>query len=167
VPATFFVLGEKVRAAPEVLRAMAAAGHEIGTHGETHDRRLSLRSPDAIVAEIERSLRAVAAATGVRPSFFRPPMGHVSPRTAAAARRLGLKLVLWSVRARDGRASTTAEQATRRIIAGLRPGAIVLMHDAAERGDRVPVAATALPAILQETARRGLQCVTLSQLLRP
>jgi peptidoglycan/xylan/chitin deacetylase (PgdA/CDA1 family) len=164
--ATFFVLGEKARRAPEVLRAIIAAGHDIGIHGETHDRRLSLRPPNVIAGALAGALDAVATATGVRPTLFRPPLGHVSPRTAAAARSLGLTLVLWSVRARDGNAATTAEQAARRIIAGLRPGAILLLHDAAERGDRIPVAAAALPAILAEIARRGLHCVTLSRLLR-
>jgi len=165
--ATFFVLGTKAQKAPEVLREIAAAGHEIGIHGDTHDRRLSLRHPDAIAASLERVSAAVESATGLRPHLFRPPMGHTSPRTAVAARRLGLTLVGWSVRSRDGRASTTAAQATERVLAGLRPGAIILMHDAAEHDDRAPVAATVLPTLLEEIARRGLQCVTLSQLLRP
>ena len=164
--ATFFVLGAKARQTPEILREIAAAGHDLGIHGDTHDRRLSLRHPDAIAASLERALAAVETATGARPRLFRPPIGHVSPRTAVAARRLGLTLVGWSVRSRDGLASTTAEQATRRVLAGLRPGAIVLLHDAAEHDDREPVAVTALPAILEAIARRGLKCVPLSQLLR-
>lgn len=164
--ATFFVLGEKVRQAPEVLHAIAAAGHDIGVHGNTHDRLLSLRRPDLIVAAVERALAAIQAVTGARPTLFRPPLGHVSPRTATAARSLALTLVAWNVRPRDGSAATTAQQATHRIIAGLGPGAIILMHDAAERADRVPIAATVLPAILDEIARRGLKCVPLSQLLR-
>ena len=146
-----------------MLREITAAGHDIGIHGDAHDRLLSLRHPDRIVADLERALAAVEAATGLRPRWLRPPIGHVSPRTALAARRLGLVLVGWSVRARDGLASTTAEQATRRVLAGVRPGAIVLLHDAAERGDREPVAVAALPGILEEIARRSLRCVTLSR----
>ena len=164
--ATFFVLGAKARQAPEVLREIAAAGHDLGIHGDTHDRRLSFRHPDVIAASLERALAAVEIATGTRPQFFRPPIGHVSPRTAVATRKLDLTLVGWSVRSRDGLAATTAEQATRRVLANLRPGAIVLLHDAAERDDREPVAVTALPAILEECARRGFKCVPLSQLLR-
>jgi peptidoglycan/xylan/chitin deacetylase (PgdA/CDA1 family) len=164
--ATFFVLGAKAQKAPDVLREMTATGHELGVHGDTHDRLLSLRHPDAIAASFARAGAVVEAATGARPHLCRPPLGHVSPRTAVAARRLGLVLVGWSVRSRDGRASTTAAQATRRVLAGLRPGAIVLMHDAAERDDHEPVAATALPTILDEIARRGWKCVTLSELLR-
>jgi peptidoglycan/xylan/chitin deacetylase (PgdA/CDA1 family) len=160
--ATFFVLGEKVRAAPDVLREIANAGHAIGIHGDTHDRLFSLRHPSRIMADIESARSAVAKITGQRPSLFRPPLGHISPRTAVAVRRLGLTLVGWSVRARDGLAGTTAETVRRRVLAGLKPGAIVLLHDAAEQGERTPAGVVALPTILEEAARRGLRCVALS-----
>ena len=161
--ATFFVLGEKVRATPDILREIAEAGHAIGIHGDWHDRLFSLRHPGRIVAEIERARDAVAAITGQRPSLLRPPLGHVSPRTAVAAKRLGMTLVGWTVRGRDGLAGATAEAVQRRVVSGLRPGAIVLLHDAAERDDRVPAGVTALPAIITEANRRGLRCVPMSQ----
>jgi peptidoglycan/xylan/chitin deacetylase (PgdA/CDA1 family) len=164
--ATFFVLGAKARLTPEVLAEIAAAGHDIGIHGDTHDRWLSLRQPHVIAASLEAALTAVETTTRTRPRLFRPPIGHVSPRTAAAAQGLGLTLVGWSVRSRDGLAATTAEQAAHRVLAGLRPGAIVLLHDAAEHGDREPVSVAALPGILDGCARRDLKCVTLSQLVR-
>ena len=160
--ATFFVLGEKVRHAPDVLREIAEAGHEIGIHGDWHDRLLSLRTPERIVADIERARDAVAAVIGRRPRLFRPPLGHVSPRTAVAVKRLGLTLVGWSVRARDGLAGATAESVQRRVAAGLLPGAIILLHDAAECGERVPAGVAALPGILAEAARRGLRSVPIS-----
>jgi peptidoglycan/xylan/chitin deacetylase (PgdA/CDA1 family) len=165
--ATFFVLGEKVRAAPDVLREIANSGHEIGIHGDTHDRLFSLRHPDRIAADLERAQDAVAAVIGKRPSLFRPPLGHVSPRTASAAKRLGLTLVGWTVRGRDGLAGATAEAVQRRVTAGLHPGAIILLHDAAERGDRTPAGVAALPGILAEASRRGLRCVPISPFCVP
>jgi peptidoglycan/xylan/chitin deacetylase (PgdA/CDA1 family) len=159
--ATFFVLGEKVRAAPDVLRAIARAGHTIGIHGDHHDRLLSLRSPKRIVAELERARDSVAEIIGERPCLFRPPVGHVSPRTAVAARQLGLTIVGWSVRSRDGLSSTSVADVERRVCAGMRSGAIILLHDAAERGDRVPAGIAALPAILEQATRTGLRCVGL------
>jgi peptidoglycan/xylan/chitin deacetylase (PgdA/CDA1 family) len=160
--ATFFVLGEKVRAAPDVLRAIAHAGHTIGIHGDRHDRLLSLRSPKRIVAELESARASVAEITGEMPHLFRPPVGHISPRTALAAKQLGLTLVGWSVRGRDGLASTTVTEVERRVRAGLRPGAIILLHDAAERGGRAPAGIAALPAILEDATRAGLRCVALA-----
>jgi peptidoglycan/xylan/chitin deacetylase (PgdA/CDA1 family) len=159
--ATFFVLGEKVRAAPEVLREIARAGHTIGIHGDRHDRLLSLRSPRHIVTELERARASVAEIIGERPCLFRPPVGHVSPRTAVAAKQLGLTIVGWSVRGRDGLSSTRVDDVERRVCAGLRAGAIVLLHDAAEHGDRAPAGIAALPAILEHASRAGLRCAAL------
>ena len=159
--ATFFVLGEKVRAAPDVLREIARAGHTIGIHGDRHDRLLSLRSPKRIVTELERARASVAEIIGERPCLFRPPVGHVSPRTAVAARQLGLTIVGWSVRGRDGLSSTRVGDVERRVCAGLRAGAIILLHDAAEQGDRSPAGIAALPAILEHATRAGLHCAAL------
>ncbi len=162
--ATFFVLGEKARAAPEVVRAIAAAGHAIGVHGDRHDRLLALRSPRRIREEIERAQAAVAQITGQTPRLFRPPVGLISPRTALAAKRLALVLLGWSVRGRDGLARAHPVAVERRVTRALRPGAIVLLHDAAERGGRVPAGVAALPAILAYAARAQLTCVPLSSL---
>jgi peptidoglycan/xylan/chitin deacetylase (PgdA/CDA1 family) len=162
---TFFVLGAKVREHPDVLRAIAAAGHAIGLHGDTHDRLLSLRHPRCIVDDLARALDTIEDTVGVRPRIFRPPVGHVSPRTVQAARRLGLALVGWTVRARDGLASTSPQRAQRRIVEGLRPGAIVLLHDASEHDRHEPAGIAALPGILEEAQRRGLRCLTLPNLL--
>jgi peptidoglycan/xylan/chitin deacetylase (PgdA/CDA1 family) len=163
--ATFFVLGAKVERHPEILKAIAAAGHEIGVHGQRHDRLLSLRHPRRIQAEIEQARTTVESITGSEPRLFRPPVGHVSPRTAIAARKLGLILVGWSIRARDGLRQTSAASVVRRVSAGLRPGAIVLLHDASENEQFEPAGVAALPEILAEAGRRGLACVTLSEAL--
>jgi peptidoglycan/xylan/chitin deacetylase (PgdA/CDA1 family) len=165
--ATFFVLGAKAEKHAEVLRAIAAAGHEIGLHGHEHDRFLSLRSPRRIEGELRRARSVVESLTGQVPRLFRPPIGHVSPRTAVAARRLDLALIGWNVRACDGLAGTTAAKVLRRVVAGLLPGAIVLLHDASEREQHEPASLAVLPQILAEAARRGLACVTVSQALSP
>jgi peptidoglycan/xylan/chitin deacetylase (PgdA/CDA1 family) len=89
----------------------------------------------------------------------------VSPRTAAGARRAGLPIVVWSVRGLDGIAGRSAEQVAARIERGLTPGAIVLLHDAAERDDYQPAAIGALPYVLASAAKKGLVAVTLDELL--
>jgi len=161
--ATFFVLGSKVEAHPEVAREIVARGHGLGIHGYTHDRLLSLRSPKRIAADLERALDAVESATGLRPVLFRPPVGHVSPRTDTAATRLGLTIVAWSVRGLDGLARANAKDVAARVRRGLRPGAIVLLHDAAEQGDRRPAGVDALPSVLEAIHGEGLRCVGVAK----
>jgi peptidoglycan/xylan/chitin deacetylase (PgdA/CDA1 family) len=111
-------------------------------------------------------MKAVEDACGVRPTLLRPPVGHVSSRTAAAARRLGLRLIAWSVRARDGLGERDADRVARRIERGLRDGAIVALHDASEKGDFEPASVAALPRILDALERRGLRSVTIDEIAR-
>jgi peptidoglycan/xylan/chitin deacetylase (PgdA/CDA1 family) len=163
--ATFFVLGAKAERHPEVLRAIANAGHAIGVHGYEHNRLYAFLSPAAIASDVRRAVAVVEREVGVKPKWFRPPIGHVSPRTAAGARRAGVALVAWSVRGLDGIAGRMPEQVVARIERGLVPGAIVLMHDAAERNDFEPASIAALPLVLESVASKGLVAVTLDELL--
>jgi len=163
--ATFFVLGVKAEAHPGVLRDIVAAGHELGVHGYQHHHLYALLTPDAVARDIARARDVVERETGVRVKWFRPPVGQVSPRTAAGARRAGVPIVAWSVRGLDGLRARTSEQVVSRITPGLLPGAIVLLHDAAEDDDFEPAAIAALPRLLANTKEKGLAAVTLDELL--
>jgi peptidoglycan/xylan/chitin deacetylase (PgdA/CDA1 family) len=162
--ATFFVIGEKVERHPEVVRAIVSAGHDIGVHGFRHDWLYSFKSPRAVTEDLARATAAVERASGVRVRWFRPPIGHVSPRTANGAQRAGLTVVAWTVRALDGLEAARPERVVRRVSRGLVPGAIVLLHDAAERDERVPASLLALPEILKALELRGLEAVRLDEL---
>jgi peptidoglycan-N-acetylglucosamine deacetylase len=162
--ASFFVIGEKAARHPDLLREIAERGHELALHSWSHDRHLYLRDPAGIARELERSIEVVELATGRRPTLFRPPIGFSTPRTRAAVRLLGLRVAGWSVRAFDGVASASSRAVAERVARRLEPGAIVLLHDAAERGDREPASVEALPAILAAISERGLRCVTVSEL---
>ena len=86
----------------------------------------------------------------------------------AWSRRRGARtcsIVGWSATARDGSAATTANEAAARLIEAARPGAILVLHDAVERGGREPVAPAALARLLESLAARGLRSVTLDELI--
>jgi peptidoglycan/xylan/chitin deacetylase (PgdA/CDA1 family) len=166
--ATFFVVGRHAQRYPEVVRAEWQAGDAIGNHTWGHDWIAGLPR-----AQLQKSLTAtttaIRAATGDPCVWlFRPPWGGVDwNRTVAAeVRREGLTSLTWDLMAMDWTrpgASTIA----RRIIQGLHPGAIILLHDGApdtENQDRSQTVA-ALPAILAAIQARGLRAVTLPQLL--
>lgn len=159
--ATFFVLGEKARRYPEVLREISAAGHGIALHGDTHDRLHSFRTPSRVEREILAVQSAVESAVGVRPRWFRPPVGHTSPATMRGLRRAGVRLVGWSARGYDGLKHRQPEQVFRSVERTLEDGAIVLLHDAAEHDDFEPASIAALPRILQSLDERKLTSVRL------
>ncbi|MDI1443189.1 polysaccharide deacetylase family protein [Polyangium sp. 6x1] len=165
VKATFFVIGKKAEAHPEIVRDIVARGHALGSHGYAHPRTFAMLSTSAVRADIERSLVVLEKITGRRPSLFRPPIGHTNPRIAKVVDELDLTVVGWSVRAIDGLASADAARVTARVTRGLEDGAIVLLHDAAERDDHVPASLAALPRILEGMRAKNLDGVTVTELM--
>ncbi len=89
-PATFFQCGANVRRLPSVAREVAAAGHEIGNHSDSHPL-LALKSPGFIYRELAAAQEAIEHATGVRPRYFRAPYGARWFGLRAAQQRLGLQ----------------------------------------------------------------------------
>jgi peptidoglycan/xylan/chitin deacetylase (PgdA/CDA1 family) len=163
--ATFFVLGEKVRRHPDVVREIFAGGHSLGIHGDWHDYLHSFRSTRSVHDWICRASEAVEAATGTRPRFFRPPLGHISLTTARGARRAGITLVGWSSRGYDGVRRRSPEAVVQRVGPTLTDGAIVLLHDASEHDDFEPASVRALPRLLGLLDQRRLASVGLEELL--
>jgi peptidoglycan-N-acetylglucosamine deacetylase len=158
--ATFFVIGEKAMRHPELVREIASRGHLVGVHGDRHDRALSFRSLERVRADLVRVVDVVTQATGERPRFYRPPVGQTNPRIARAAKELGLTIVGWSLRGRDG-IRARPERVVARVVPKLRDGAIVLLHDAAEKDDRKPAAPDALPRILDALHARNIPAVRI------
>jgi peptidoglycan/xylan/chitin deacetylase (PgdA/CDA1 family) len=120
VPATFFVVGRRVAAHPEALRAILAAGHEVGNHSQSHDVFLAAQ-PGARIRREVLACQEVLAGLGVRPRAFRPPVGITSPPMARALEALGLRCVAFSCRPLDfgnRRLDDMAERVLRRVPPG-------------------------------------------------
>lgn len=163
---TFFVIGARAERHQEVIAEIVRRGHGLGNHSFHHSWMTTLRSPRVLAAELAQAGDVLERAAGVRPRWFRPPVGLLSPPVVDGARRAGLALVGWSATARDGVAGATVEEATARLTRALRPGAILVLHDAVERGAaREPIAARVLERLLPTLAERGLRSVTLDELL--
>jgi peptidoglycan-N-acetylglucosamine deacetylase len=131
--ATFFMLGEEVRRAPGLAAEVAAAGHEVGVHGDDH-RSLLRRGPLATVDGLRRARDTVAEATGTAPRWFRPPYGVLTGVALLAAARLGLRPVLWTAWGRDWRAEATPASILADLDAGRLDGGTLLLHDYAASG---------------------------------
>jgi peptidoglycan-N-acetylglucosamine deacetylase len=155
--ATFFVIGKKAEAHPEVVKQIVERGHDVGVHGYAHDRLFSLRGPRRVERDLKRAVVVVEKITGKRPTLFRPPIGHTNPTIARVAERLDLTVVGWSVAGYDGIARAKAKDVVTRVRRGLENGAIVLLHDAAERSDHEPVGPKALPDILDAIEAKDLR----------
>jgi len=162
--ATFFLVGEQVERMPELARAIADAGHEIGIHGYRHTLLLR-RSPRSLRDDFARALEAIGAATGVQPSVYRPPYGVFSAPALRLVRELGWRPLLWSRWGRDWERRATAASIAARASRTLGPGDVVLLHDADHysSADSWRKTVSALPAVLAAASATGEPLVTVSQ----
>lgn len=157
VRATFFVVGARAEAHPELVRRMVAEGHVVGNHSYTHSWRFPLRSLGRTMEELRRTGEVLHRITGRQPRLFRPPFGVTNPTIARAVRRLGLDPVGWSIRSLDTMGQSP-ERVAARILRRLHPGAVILLHDRCAGSER-------LVGLLVEGLRsRGLEPVTLPEL---
>jgi peptidoglycan/xylan/chitin deacetylase (PgdA/CDA1 family) len=162
--ATFFCLGQQVRAHPDLVCELVRRGHQVETHGHRHEHHFA-RGPGWIRADLDAALGALDHA-GVQPRWFRPPYGQTTGPTMVEARRHHLRLVLWSAWGREWD-EPDGTSVARRVNAALDPGAIVLLHDADVESPEGTSrrAAEALGPIAEELDRRRLEAVTLDRLV--
>ncbi|RJL23619.1 polysaccharide deacetylase family protein [Bailinhaonella thermotolerans] len=158
VKATFFVMGERAKVRPDLLRRMVREGHEIGNHTYTH-ARLTTLSDEGIRKQIADTQRVIRRATGRTPRFMRPPYGATSDAVDRVTAELGVSQILWSATSRDWRFKSARSTVERTILHAKRDR-IVLMHDP------IPSTTTAMPHIIRELRQRGFHIVPVGTLLR-
>jgi peptidoglycan/xylan/chitin deacetylase (PgdA/CDA1 family) len=160
--ATFFLVGEQVRRSPGVAREIVHRGHVVGCHGYVHRNHLA-RPPRDTCDDLRRSKSLIEDVCGVRVGLFRPPYGVFNLASWTSCTSLGMRPVLWSRWTRDWEARATKHSIASGATNGLRPGEIVLLHDAdtysSPRSHEDTLAA--VPEIIERIAGAGLSTVTL------
>ena len=158
--ATFFLLDQIPVTQPSEVIRMAFDGHEIGNHGVTHSQFTKL-SPSQVAWELNTTEAKVNEITGFTTKpYFRFPYGERNAGLINQVNSLGFFSMFWSVDAQEWSASNSTEKVISTIISQAGPGAIILMHD-------LPKTIAALPAILDGLKAKGLQPVTLTELMFP
>ncbi len=152
VPATFFMVGQRVAGAPRAARQVARAGFLIANHSYAHSD-MTRQSQDQVVQTL-RDTDAVLRSAGTRPTnLMRPPYGAINDNVRQAVRRAGLVPVLWDIDPRDY-AGGSSDDIASSILAQLRPGRsnVVLQHDGVGNS---PASVAAVPRVVEEARRRG------------
>ena len=135
--AIFFMIGEKVRAHPELAKEVLRRGHEIGNHTMTHPQAsFWCAGPWRTRREIEDCQRTIEDVTGFRPRWFRAPVGHRNWFTHPIAEQLGLEVMGWNRRGFDA-VEKDANLVLQRILPNLRDGDLVLLHEATSIAEEV------------------------------
>lgn len=151
VTATFCLVGSRVRRYPALVQRIVREGHQLCNHSWRHDLALGSRPAAQIRADLDRTNREIRAAVPEATIlFYRQPGGRWTPAVVAVAGQLGMKSLHWSVDPQDW-AKPPAKKITERVRKGLRPGAVVLLHDGG--GNRAATLA-ACPDVFAEIKRR-------------
>ena len=155
--ATFFLIGGEAEKHPELVRALLAAGHEVGNHTYSHRRNVG-HSQAFYDSEIART-QSVLRAAGANPRLVRPPYGKKLIGLPVAIKRAGLTMVTWDIEdppTQDPRRFADA------VVRQAHPGGIILIHAMyASNG----TARAALPMILDGLRARHFRVVSVSELL--
>lgn len=154
--ASFFVVGERAAAHPDLVAEIVRRGHRVENHTHRHSPAFALLGPRAAGREIDRTQEVVEALTGRRPDHFRPVAGMRNPWLAAVLAERSLTLAAWTRRGFDTVDPDPARVA-RRLLRHLTPGDVLLFHDgsAARDGDGRAVVLEVLERVLEEMAGRG------------
>ena len=166
VPATFFMVGRHVDRFPDLARFVARRGFGIGNHTYTH-AKLALAGPGRTAREVGTAHDAILSRTGVAPRCFRAPHGYRNPYLRRTIAAYGYRLFGWTFGVWDT-ARPGAAVIRRRMGEGVRPGAVLLLHDGDgydAEGDRSQTA-DALPGIIEDCRTMGYDFRPLDRLGR-
>jgi polysaccharide deacetylase family sporulation protein PdaB len=157
IKTTFFLTGIWVKEYPEMVKAIADAGHELGNHSLTHPHCNTL-SEEEFIKELKDNEEMIYKLTKKRTRLFRPPFGEYDNNNIKAARKNGYEVIQWSVDSLDWQELGT-EAVVDRILKNAHPGAIMLFHNNAKYTPE------ALPIILKKLKEDGYKIVPVSDLL--
>ncbi|HBI72405.1 MAG TPA: chitooligosaccharide deacetylase [Lachnospiraceae bacterium] len=159
IKVTFFMTGGWVNKYPDDVKAIAAAGHDLGNHSENH-KQMSRLSKEECVEEIMKPHNRVKELTGVEMKLFRPPYGDYNNTLVGAARDCGYYTIQWDVDSLDWKdygVQSIIQKCTQHKHLG--NGSIILMHNGAKYTPE------ALDTIITELQNQGYELVPISQLI--
>lgn len=169
VRATFFILGKNTEKFPDQVRREVDEGHVIGNHSYDHSAKLPSLATSTFVADLKEAEQAITKASGLRPTLYRPPYGALSQTMRRALASEGYRNVLWNVDPEDwDYEKSPRAEIVKRILATVKPNAIILMHDGRDTHVDYPRdnTVTALPFIIDGLRARGYTFVTVDELLQ-
>ena len=155
--ATFFVVGEWVDKYPDAVRSLHEAGHSVMNHSDTHPYMTQLGA-EGIMQEANRASDKIEKITGIRPDLLRVPYGDYNDTVIKTLRSGGYQVIQWDVDSLDWK-DLSANEICRRVTDKVKPGSIVLFHNAAKHTPE------ALPVILTNLKDRGYEFVTVSEMI--
>lgn len=163
VKGTFFLIGRRAEAHPNVVKRIVQEGHVVGNHTYDHPN-LTKITPAEVRDEISKASDIINRVAGVRPAFFRPPYGALTVPIVEEVRKLGYKIIFWDVDSLDW-SGLTGPQVAANVLAHVHPESIILMHSAGGKGESLEDTVQSLPYIISTLHSEGYSFKTVPELL--
>ncbi|WML32585.1 polysaccharide deacetylase family protein [Clostridium sp. OS1-26] len=163
VKATFFIVGLRAQAHPEMVRRIVSEGHSIGNHTWDHPNLPKLPT-DKVREEVQKTEQLLYSITGFNTAMFRPPYGSANAQVIDEVTSLGYKIIDWSVDTRDW-AKTPTPQIMNYVSKEVYPGGIILQHCAGGKSEDLSNTVKALPQIISSLRSQGYSFVMVQDLL--
>ncbi len=158
IKATFYMVGQCAAEYPQIVKRIAAEGHEVANHSWSHPQLTKL-SDDGVKQQLQQTHDAIVAGGGVAPKTMRPPYGAFSERQKRwAFGEMGYRTILWDVDPLDWKYRNAA-RVEAEILKHTVAGSIILTHDIHKS------TVDAMPSTLDALTAKGFKFVTVSQLL--
>ncbi|WP_232735748.1 polysaccharide deacetylase family protein [Alteribacter populi] len=164
VPATFFLMGARAEANPDLAQRIVEEGHVVGNHTFWHPDLVEEADVDLLVEEVTRTEDVLAEVLGLRTTLFRAPYGFLYRELVEELEILNYSVIGWSVDSLDWQ-EITPEEIAENVLTQIQPGSIVLMHDGAEPEFDRTQTIESLHEIIPTLQEQGYEFVTVSELL--
>lgn len=131
-PAAFFVVGNYIESAPDLIRRMAEEGHIVGNHTWSHPNMSTISDKTTFAEQLQKVRDAYQSCTGEEmPMYYRPPQGIYSQENLQMAQELGYKTVFWSLAYVDWLTDQqpSEQEAMDKLTSRIHKGAVVLLHN--------------------------------------
>ena len=155
VPATFFMLGSRAAASPDLVKRIASAGHEVASHTMYHQNLIRLPA-SAAASDVDEAKTVFTNILGSAPALTRPPYGNTNNTVSGI---IDTPLIMWSVDTLDWQSKDSAAILAT-ALAQVHDGAIILMHDIH------PTSVEAVPALITSLRDAGYEFATVSELAK-
>jgi peptidoglycan/xylan/chitin deacetylase (PgdA/CDA1 family)/glycosyltransferase involved in cell wall biosynthesis len=160
VKATFFVTGNEVKADPGVVKEIYSQGNLIGNHASSQNVLAMLKTPSALIKDVNSTNDLIYKTIGVKPKFFRPTRGYRTIWGASSLTKYGYNIVTWNDTTNNATGKLGSKEIAVNVIKNARPGGIIDLTDSGSQ------TATATEEIIELLTADGYRFVTLDRLLQ-
>jgi peptidoglycan-N-acetylglucosamine deacetylase len=163
VKGTFFVMGARAEALPDLTERIHREGHVLANHGYWHPLLPEL-TVAGVLYEVRRTEEVLQNIVGITPALFRPPYGEITEEQILAIGEQNYAVIGWTVDSVDW-AEPGTDQIVETVLDNVVPGAIILMHDGGDWTQDLSGTVEALDVIIPRLLAEGYEFVTVPELL--